>query len=126
MNSAVQQDTLRNTALTCAVSASTALIFQRGVTECRHARIITAWRVLYAHAGSAVDKSVCPRGVFFFRRLDGCVILAYNCSAEGVVGTDVRHINRLSKDWYALIDETHMMAILLYVCLFIRKSQQVQ
>ena len=50
------------------------------------------------------------RGVFFFRRLDGCVILAYNCSAEGVVGTDVRHINRLSKDWYALIDETHMMA----------------
>ena len=38
----------------------------------------------------------------------------------------VRHINKLSKDWYALIDETHMMAILLYVCLFIRKSQQVQ
>ncbi len=126
MNSAVQQDTLRNTALTCAVSASTALIFQRVITECRHARIITAWRLLYAHAGSAFDKSVCPRGVFFFRRLDGCVILAYNCSAEGVVGTDVRHINRLSKDWYALIDETHMMAFAVCVSFSLWISQQVQ
>ena len=52
--------------------------------------------------------------------------MAYNCSAEGVVGTDVRHINRLSKDWYALIDETHMMAFAVCVSFSLWISQQVQ
>ena len=51
--------------------------------------------------------------------------------SEGVIGIGcrgilMRHINKLSKDWYVLIDETHIMAFLLYVCLFLLKSQQVQ
>jgi putative Mn2+ efflux pump MntP len=40
--------------------------------------------------------------------IDELRVLSYNQQVEGVVGTQVRHINRLSKDWYALIDETHI------------------